>query len=109
VPNFFITHIGQQLVYRDLSHNYITAKLTHLGFGYKLWANITKEALKQLDDALTIMEKVNTPERINTYFDQILDKDKSLPLATANGPFGIMTIVQSKDYPVAACAIKDLF
>jgi hypothetical protein len=30
-------------------------------------------------------------------------------LATSNGPFGVMTLVQSDDYPVAARVIKDLF
>jgi hypothetical protein len=55
------------------------------------------------------MERVNTPERIFKYFNPSWDKDKSLPLATVNGSFGIMTIVQSEDYPVAAGAIKDLF
>ncbi len=109
MPNFFITYSGKQLVYGDLSDNDVMAKLTCLGFGYKLWANIYKEALKQLDDTLTIMEKVNTPERIMKCFNPIWDRDKSLPLATVNGPFGIMAIVQSKDYPVAACTIKDLF
>jgi hypothetical protein len=109
VPNFFVTYFGQQLVYGDLSDNDNMAKLTHLESGYELWANIAKEALEQLDDTLTIMEKVNTPERIKKYFNPIWDKDKSLPLATINGHFGIMTMVQSEDYPVAARAIKDLF
>ncbi len=109
VPNSFIIYFGQQLVFGDLSDNNVMAKLTCLGFGYELWANIAKEALKQLDDTLTIMEKVNTPERIKKYFDPIWDKDKSLPLATVNSPFGIMTIVQYKDCPFAARAIKDLF
>jgi hypothetical protein len=93
VPNFFITYFGQQLVYRDLFDDNVMAKLTCLGFGYELWANIIKEALKQLDDTLAIMKKVNTPERIMKCFNPIWDRDKSLPLATVNGPFGIMTIV----------------
>jgi hypothetical protein len=75
VPNFFITYFGQQLVYRDLFDDNVMAKLTCLGFGYELWANIIKEALKQLDDTLAIMKKVNTPERIMKYFDPIWDKE----------------------------------
>jgi hypothetical protein len=43
------------------------------------------------------------------YLDPFWDKDKSLPLTTVNNPIGIMAIVQSKDYPIAARAIKDLF
>jgi hypothetical protein len=35
-PNFFIIYFGQQLVYGDLFHNNVMAKLTHLGFGYEL-------------------------------------------------------------------------
>ncbi len=34
---------------------------------------------------------------------------KSLSLATSNGPFGAITLVQSDDYLVAARVIKDLF
>jgi hypothetical protein len=32
-----------------------------------------------------------------------------LHIATSNGPFGAITLVQSDDYPVAAHVIKDLF
>jgi hypothetical protein len=34
------------------------AKLTCLGFGYELWANITKDAIEKLDDILKIMEDI---------------------------------------------------
>jgi hypothetical protein len=83
------------------------AKLTRLGFGYELWANTAKDAIKKLDDILTIMKEVKTPQK--KYFDPTWDRSKSLPLATSNGTFGTMTIVQSDTYPVAALAIKDLF
>jgi hypothetical protein len=68
-----------------------------------------KDAIKNLDDILTIMEDVKTPKTIKKYFDPTWDASKSLTLATSNGPFGTMIIVQSNNYPVAACAIKDLF
>jgi hypothetical protein len=49
-----------------------------------------------------------TPESIKKHFNPNQDA-KSLPLATSNGPFGAMTLVQSDDYPVAAHVFKDLF
>jgi hypothetical protein len=55
------------------------------------------------------MEDVKTPKTIKKYFDSTWDASKSLPLATSNGPFGTMTIVQSYDYPFAAHVIKDFF
>ncbi len=115
LPYFFITYFGHQLAYGDLSDNNFMAKLPCLGFGYKLWANIAKDALKTLVDILTIMEDVKTPEKIKKYFDPTWDKNKSLPLASfkrpfnTHTPFGTMTIVQSNDYPVATRAINDLF
>jgi hypothetical protein len=54
------------------------------------------------------MEDVKTLDNIKKYFDLSWDEKKSLPLATSNGPFGTMTIVQSDDCPVAAHAIQDL-
>jgi hypothetical protein len=54
------------------------------------------------------MEEIKTPESIKKYFDPNRDT-KSLPLATSNGPFGAMTFIQSDDYSVTACVIKDLF
>jgi hypothetical protein len=77
--------------------------------GLHHWANIVKDALDKLDDILNIMEDIKPPDNIKKYFDPSWDENKSLPLATSNGPFGTMTIVQSDFYPVAACAIKDLF
>jgi hypothetical protein len=53
------------------------------------------------------MEKIRSSESIKKYLDLTWDA-KSLPLATSNGPFGTMTLVQSDDYPVAAYIIKDL-
>ncbi len=54
------------------------------------------------------MEEIKTLESIKKPFDPNRDA-KSLPLATSNGPFGAMTLVQLDDYPVAARVIKDLF
>jgi hypothetical protein len=54
------------------------------------------------------MEETKTPESVKKHFDPNQDA-KSLPLATSNGPFGAMTLVQLDDYPVAAHDIKDLF
>jgi hypothetical protein len=109
MPNFFITYFGQQLAYVDLSDDGVMAKLPCLGFGYDLWANTAKDAIKNLDDILTIMEDVKNPEKIKKYLDPTWDASKSLPLATSNGPFVTMTIVQSNNYPVTTHAIKDLF
>jgi hypothetical protein len=69
IPKFFITYFGQQLAYRDLSNNNVMAKLTCLGSGYELWANTAKDAIKNLDEILTIMEDIKTPERIKKYFN----------------------------------------
>jgi hypothetical protein len=54
------------------------------------------------------MEKIKSPESIKKYFVLTLNA-KSLPLATSNGAFGAMTLVQSDNHPVAAHTIKDLF
>ena len=54
------------------------------------------------------METFRTLDSIKKHFDPNWDA-KSPPLATSNGPFGAMTLVQSDDYPVAARVIKDLF
>jgi hypothetical protein len=63
---------------------------------------------KKLDDILSVMEEIKTLESIKKHFNSNRDA-KSLPLATSNGPFGAMTLVQLDDYPVAAHVIKDLF
>ena len=79
-----------------------------MGTGYELWANTANDAVKKLDNILSVMEEINTPESIKKHLDPNQNA-KSLPLATSNGPFGAMTLVQSDDYPVAAHVIKDLF
>jgi hypothetical protein len=108
IPNFFITYFGQDLPHGNISDDEIKAKLIRLGTGYELWANTANDAVEKLDNILSIMEEIKTPESIKKHFD--LNQDaKSLPLATSNGPFGAMTLVQLDDYPVAARVIKDLF
>jgi hypothetical protein len=84
------------------------AKLVCLGSGYKLWANTANDAVDKLDDILSPMEEIRSPESIKKYLNPTRDA-KSLSLAALNGPFGTMTLVQSDDYPVAAHVIKDLF
>jgi hypothetical protein len=79
-----------------------------LGTGYELWANTANNAVEKLDNILSVMEEIETPESIMKHFDPNRDA-KSLPLATSNSPFSAMTLVQSDDYPVAARVIKDLF
>ncbi len=79
-----------------------------LGTGYELWANAANDAVKKLDNILSVMEANKTLESIKKYFDPNQDA-KSLPLVTSNDPFGAMTLVQSDDYPVATRVIKDLF
>ncbi len=108
IPNFFITYLGHNLPHGNISDDEIKAKLVHLGTGYELWANTTNNAIKKLDNILSVMEEINTSESIKKHFDPNRDA-KSLPLATSNGPFGAMTLVQSDDYPVTAHVIKDLF
>jgi hypothetical protein len=108
IPNFFITYFGQDLPHGNISDNEIKAKLVHLGTGYELWANTDNDAVKKLDDILSVLEEIKTLESIKKHFDPNWDA-KSLPLATSNGPCGAMTLVQSDDFPVAARVIKDLF
>ncbi len=108
IPNFFINYFGQDLPHGDISDNEIKAKLVCLGTGYELWANTANNAIAKLDNILSVMEEINTPESIKKHFNPNRDA-KSLPLATSNGPFGAMTLVQPDDYPVAAGVIKDLF
>jgi hypothetical protein len=69
IPNFFITNFGQDLPHGDISDDKIKAKLVCLGTGYELWANTANDAIKKLDDILSIMEEIKTPEPIKKYFD----------------------------------------
>jgi hypothetical protein len=108
IPNFFITYFGQVLPHGDISDDKIKAKLMRLGTGYELWANTANNAVEKLDNILSAMEEIKTPESIKKYFDPNRDA-KSLPLATSNGPFDAMTLVQLDNYPVAARVIKGLF
>ncbi len=64
IPNFFITYFGQDLPHGNISDNEIKAKLVCLGTGYELWANTAKNAVKKLDNILSVMEEINTPESI---------------------------------------------
>jgi hypothetical protein len=92
IPNFFITYFEQDLPHGDISDNEIKAKLVHLGTGYELWVNTANDVVKKLDNILSVMEEIDTPESIKKHFDPNRDA-KSLPLATSNGPFGAMTLV----------------
>ncbi len=108
IPNFFITYFGQDLPHGNISDNEIKAKLVHLGTGYELWANTANNAIKKLDDILSVMEEIKTPESIKKHFNPNRDT-KSLPLATSNNPFGARTLIQLDDYPFTAHVIKELF
>ncbi len=108
ISNFFITYFGQDLPHGDISDNEIKAKLVCLGTGYELWAKTANDAVKKLDNILSVMEEIKTLEFIKKHFNPNRNA-KSLPLATSNSPFCAMTLVQLDDYPVAACVIKDLF
>jgi hypothetical protein len=90
IPNFFITYFGQVLPHGNISDNEIMAKLVCLGSGYKLWVNTANNAVDKLDDILIVMEEIRSPESIKKYLNPTWDA-MSLPLATSNGPFGIMT------------------
>jgi hypothetical protein len=104
----FITYFGQVLPHGNISDDKIKAKPMRLGTGCELWANTANDAVEKLDNILSFMEEIKTPESIKKYFNPNRDA-KSLPLATSNGPFGAMTLFQLDDYQVAACVIKDLF
>jgi hypothetical protein len=108
IPNFFITYFGQVLPHGDISDDKIKAELMCLGTGYELWANTANDAVKKLDDILSVMEEIKSPESIKKYFDPNWDA-KSLPLATSNGPFSAMTFIQSDNYLVEARVTKDFF
>jgi hypothetical protein len=108
IPNFFITYFGQVLPHGNISDDEIKAKLICLGTGYELWANTANDPIKKLDNIISAMEEIRTPESIKKYLDLTRDA-KSLPLATSNSPFSTMTLVQSYDYPVAARVVKDIF
>jgi hypothetical protein len=108
IPNFFIIYFGQDLPHGNISDNKIMAKLVRLGTGYELWATTANDAIEKLDNILSVMEEIKTLESIKKHFNSNQDV-KFLPLATSNGPFGTMTLVQLDNYPVAAHVIKDLF
>jgi hypothetical protein len=96
IPNFFITYFGQDLPHGDICDDEIKAKLVCLGTGYELWANTANNAIKKLDNILSVMKEIKTLESIKKHFNPNRDA-KSLPLATSNGPFVAMTLVQSAD------------
>ncbi len=93
---FFITYFGKVLPHGDISDDEIKAKLIHLGTGYKLWANTANNDVEKLDNILSVIEEIKPSESIKKYLDPTRNA-KSLPLATANSPFGAMTLVQSDD------------
>jgi hypothetical protein len=57
ISNFFITYFEQVLPYGDISDDEIKAKLICLGTGYELWANTANNAIKKLDNILSVMRK----------------------------------------------------
>ncbi len=71
IPNFFITYFGQVLPHGDISDNEIKAKLVHLGTGYKRWANIANDAVKKLDNILSVMEEIRTRESTKKYLARL--------------------------------------
>ena len=82
-----ITYFGKVLPHGNISDDEIEAKLVCLDTGYSLWANTAKDAVKKLNDILSVMEEIRSPESIKKYLDSTRDAT-SLPLATSNGPFG---------------------
>jgi hypothetical protein len=71
ISNFIITYFGQVLPHGNISDDEIKAKLIHLGTGYKLWANTANTAVKKLDNILSVMEEIRTPESIKNYLDRL--------------------------------------
>ena len=65
IPNFFITYFGKDLPHGNISDNEIKAKLVRLGTGYELWANTANNAIKKLDNILSVMAEIKTPESIS--------------------------------------------
>jgi hypothetical protein len=84
------------------------AKLVRLGSGYELWAHTANAAVEYVDEILSVIEEIKAPELIKQYLDPTRN-DKSLQLTMANGKFGAMTNVQSDNYPLAACVLKEIF
>ncbi len=68
IPNFFITYFWQDLPHGSISDDKIKAKLVRLGTGYELWSNIANDVIEKLDNILSVMEEINTPESIKRYF-----------------------------------------
>ncbi len=60
IPNFFITYFGKDLPHGNISDDEIIAKLVRLGTGYELWANTANDAVKKLDNILSVMGKLNS-------------------------------------------------
>jgi hypothetical protein len=57
------------LPHGDISDDKIKAKLMRLGTGYQLWANTANNAVKKLDNILSVMDEIKTPESIKKYFN----------------------------------------
>ena len=64
-----IRYFGQDLPHGNISDDETKAKLICLGTRYEQWANTANDAVKKLDDILSVMEGINTPESIKKHFD----------------------------------------
>ena len=64
ILDFFLAYFRQDLPHGDLSNVEIMAKLTCLGSGYELWANMATAAFTYVDNILTIMDEIKAPEMI---------------------------------------------
>ena len=104
----FLSLILEDVPYGDISNDEFMAKLTCLGSGYELWANMAMGAVTYIDDIISAIDEIEEPKKIKQYLNPTRDV-KSLQLAMANGPFGAMTHVQSNNYPVAARVLKNFF
>ncbi len=76
------------------------AKLVCLGTGYELWANTTNDAVNKLDNILSVIEEIRTPESIKKYLHPTWDA-KSLSLAMSNGhlrtSWTLLTLIRPRE------------
>jgi hypothetical protein len=105
-------YYGQKVPHGDIATNELKAKMIKLGTGYNLWARVVDKSLStnNLDNFLMVTDKVKKdPPLICKYFLPSWDPLTSTQLALNNGPCGMITKVQSDDYPQAAQTTKKIF
>jgi hypothetical protein len=87
--------------------------MAKMGPGYALWVATVSEAINNIEDIDTIMDAFSVVDNLTQddfykkYF--YANYDRVLSLGVARTPYGIITTVQSEDYPKEVGDIKKIY